>query len=40
LLYREEAEGEEAEEVGRRLARRLLGLGAGVILDEIREVRR
>jgi hydroxymethylbilane synthase len=40
LLYREEAEGEEPEEVGRRLARELLGRGAGVILDEIREVRR
>ncbi len=40
LLYREEAEGTASEEVGRRLARRLLGLGAGVILDEIREVRR
>jgi hypothetical protein len=26
--------------VGRRLARELLGRGAGVILDEIREVRR
>lgn len=40
LLYREEAEGTEADEVGRRLARELLGLGAGVILDEIREVRK
>ena len=39
LLYRDEAEGEEPEEVGRRLARELLGRGAGVILDEIREVR-
>ena len=40
LLYREEAEGEEADGVGRMLARELLGRGAGVILDEIREVRR
>ena len=39
LLYRAEAEGEEPEEVGRRLARELLGRGAGLILDEIREVR-
>ena len=39
LLYREDAAGEEPEEVGRRLARVLLGRGAGVILDEIREVR-
>ena len=39
LLYREDAVGEEPEEVGRRLARVLLGRGAGVILDEIREVR-
>ena len=40
LLYREEAEGEEADGVGRMLARELLGRGAGVILDEIRKVRR
>ena len=40
LLYRDEAEGDEAEEVGRRLAQELLGRGAGLILDEIREVRR
>ena len=39
LLYREDAAGEEPEEVGRRLAQVLLGRGAGVILDEIREVR-
>ncbi|CAA9461678.1 MAG: Porphobilinogen deaminase [uncultured Rubrobacteraceae bacterium] len=39
LLYRDEAKGGEPEEVGRRLARELLGRGAGVILDEIREVR-
>ena len=39
LLYREDTVGEEPEEVGRRLARVLLGRGAGVILDEIREVR-
>ncbi|QIN78262.1 hydroxymethylbilane synthase [Rubrobacter marinus] len=39
LLYRDAAEGTEADEVGRRLARELLGRGAGVILDEIREVR-
>ena len=40
LLYRGEAEGEEPEEVGRRLARDLLEQGAAVVLGEIREVRR
>lgn len=40
LLYREEAEGEGAEEVGERLARELLDQGAAIVLGEIREVRR
>ena len=40
LAYRGEAEGEEPEEVGERLARDLLGQGAAVVLGEIREVRR
>ncbi|HSL00882.1 MAG TPA: hydroxymethylbilane synthase [Rubrobacteraceae bacterium] len=40
LLYREEVEGGEAEEVGERLARELLDRGAAVVLGEIREVRR
>jgi hydroxymethylbilane synthase len=40
LVYRGEAEGEEPEEVGERLARDLLGQGAAVVLGEIREVRR
>lgn len=40
LLYGEEAEGEEAEEVGGRLARELLDRGAAVVLGEIRGVRR
>jgi hydroxymethylbilane synthase len=40
LLYRGEVEGEEPEEVGGRLARDLLERGAGVVLAEIREVRR
>lgn len=40
LVYRDEAEGEEPEEVGRRLARELLERGAAVVLGEIREVRR
>jgi len=39
LLYRGEAEGEEPEEVGRRLAWDLLERGAAVVLGEIREVR-
>ena len=39
LLYQGQVEGVEADEVGRRLARELLGQGAGIILDEIREVR-
>jgi hydroxymethylbilane synthase len=39
LVYRGEAEGEEPEEVGERLARDLLGQGAAVVLGEIREVR-
>jgi hydroxymethylbilane synthase len=38
--YRGEAEGEDSEEVGGRLARDLLKQGAGVVLGEIREVRR
>ena len=40
LVYRGEAEGEEPEEVGERLARDLLEQGAAVVLEEIREVRR
>lgn len=39
LVYRGEAEGEEPEEVGERLARDLLDQGAAVVLGEIREVR-
>ncbi|HJQ27887.1 MAG TPA: hydroxymethylbilane synthase [Rubrobacter sp.] len=39
LVYRAVAEGEESEEVGRRLARDLLEQGAAVVLGEIREVR-
>jgi hydroxymethylbilane synthase len=39
LVYSGEAEGEEPEEVGERLARDLLGQGAAVVLGEIREVR-
>ncbi len=39
LVYRGEAEGEEPEEVGRRLARDLLEQGAAVVLGEIRKVR-
>jgi hydroxymethylbilane synthase len=39
LVYRGEAEGEEPEEVGRRLAKELLERGAAVVLGEIREVR-
>jgi hydroxymethylbilane synthase len=40
LVYRGEAEGEEPEEVGERLARDLLEQGAAVVLGEIGEVRR
>ena len=40
LVYRGEAEGEEPEEVGERLAWDLLKQGAAVVLGEIREVRR
>jgi hydroxymethylbilane synthase len=40
LVYRGEAEGEEPEGVGERLARDLLMQGAAVVLGEIREVRR
>lgn len=39
LVYRGEAEGEDPEEVGERLARDLLGQGAAVVLGEVREVR-
>jgi hydroxymethylbilane synthase len=39
LVYRGEAEGEEPDEVGRRLARDLLAQGAAVVLGEVREVR-
>ena len=40
LVYRGEAEGEEPEEVGERLASDLLKQGAAVVLGEVREVRR
>jgi hydroxymethylbilane synthase len=40
LVYRGEAEGEEPEKVGRRLARELLDKGAAMVLGKIREVRR
>ena len=40
LAYRGEAEGEEPEEVGKRLACDLLERGAAVVLGELREVRR
>jgi len=40
LAYRGEAEGEEPEEVGKRLAFDLLEQGAAVVLGEVREVRR
>ena len=40
LLYRGEAQGEEPEEVGWRLARALLERGAAMVLGETREVRR
>jgi hydroxymethylbilane synthase len=40
LAYRGEAEGEDPEEVGKRLAFDLLGQGADVVLGEVREVRR
>ena len=40
LAYRGEAEGEEPEEVGERLALDLLEQGAAVVLGEIREARR
>jgi hydroxymethylbilane synthase len=39
IVYRGEAEGEEPEEVGCRLARELLERGAAVVLGEIWEVR-
>jgi hydroxymethylbilane synthase len=39
LLYQGEAEGEDPEEVGGRLALELLERGAAVVLEEIREVR-
>ena len=40
LAYRGRAEGDEPEEVGRRLALDLLEQGAAVVLGEVREVRR
>jgi hydroxymethylbilane synthase len=40
LAYRGEAEGEEPEEVGERLARDLLEQGAAAVLGEIRQARR
>lgn len=39
MVYRDEARGVEPEEVGERLARDLLSRGAGLVLDEVREVR-
>lgn len=39
LVYRGEAEGENPEDVGERLARDLLEQGAAVVLGEVREVR-
>ena len=39
LVYRGEAEGDEPEEVGNRLASNLLEQGAAVVLGEVREVR-
>jgi hydroxymethylbilane synthase len=39
LVYRGEAEGDEPEEVGNRLASDLIEQGAAVVLGEIREVR-
>lgn len=39
LVYKGEAEGEDPEAVGERLAENLLEQGAGVILGEVREVR-
>lgn len=39
LVYHGEAEGEEPEEVGQRLALELLEQGAAVVLGEVREVR-
>jgi hydroxymethylbilane synthase len=40
LAYRGEAEGEDPEEVGKRLASDLLDQGAAVVLGEVRKVRR
>ena len=40
LAYRAEAEGEEPEEVGKRLALDLLEQGAAAVLGQVREVRR
>jgi hydroxymethylbilane synthase len=40
LAYRGEADGEEPEEVGKRLAFDLLEQGAAVVLGEVKEVRR
>lgn len=39
LVYQGSASGTAAEDVGERLARDLLGQGAGIVLGEIREVR-
>ena len=39
LMYEGEARGPEPDEVGGRLARDLLGQGAGIVLAEIQEVR-
>ena len=40
LVYRGQAEGEDPDEVGNRLASDLLEQGAAVVLGEVREVRR
>ncbi|MBA2692724.1 MAG: hydroxymethylbilane synthase [Rubrobacter sp.] len=39
LVYRAEGEGSDPEEVGRRVARDLIGQGASIVLDEIQEAR-
>ncbi len=39
LVYRAEGEGRESEEVGKRVARDLIGQGAAIVLGEIQEAR-
>lgn len=39
LVYRAESPGEDPEEVGRRVARDLIGQGAAIVLGEIQEAR-